>query len=532
MKQMKRAAALMIAALLAAMLVFALAACGKSQGGTGKRVTIKVEVYDRGTDGGRTNATSNKWTEWIAQKVLEDENIVVKFEPVPRGNEGPALINLMAAGTPPDICVTYNGNSITNWAEQGGLFDISPYIDTTLKDLKAFLGPDPSLPGRDFIRRSMNAQTGQVWSMPAKRMNVARLNTFIRKDWLDKLGLPVPKTTQEFYDALTAFKEKDPGNVGKNRVVPYTMTRDVRWTAGSILESFIDPNISAKDRWVMTIVDRYVLLPGYKEGARFLNKMFNSGLIDRDFPLYSDEETLKNLIKSGVVGSFGHNWDQIFRESERLLSDLRKNVPEAEWIAVDCMTSSDGITHKISYDPAGVNYFIPASSKNPDAAMRYLNWLAKYENYHYIQTGPEGIVHTIVDGVPKLNPSAGDGWIQNSAQNIDYTPMMNGLFLKTEEESIRALAAGYPWPAEMVMEAYNVATRNAKPGPVISTSSPLTAAGPIEETLVDKAITFMVQSITTSAANFDRVWDEGIADWLDSGAREVRDERREKYVSP
>ena len=514
------------AVLLMAIVLFA--GC-KKQDGTG-RPTIKVEIYDRGTDGGKTNPTNNKWTDWIKQKVLEDENIEVIFEPIPRGEETQALINLMAAGTPPDVCMTYGNDNITNWAELGGIFDLSPYIDTTLKDLKEFLGPDPALPGRDFIRRNMNAQTGQVWSMPGRRMNVARLNTFIRKDWLDKLGLPVPKTTQEFYDTLVAFKEKNPGGVDK--VVPFTTTIDVRWTAGSILESFIQPGLSVRDRWVNTVVDRYFLLPGYKEGVRFLNKMWNAGLIDTDFPLYREEESMKNLIKSGVVGAFGHNWDQIFRESERLLTDLQRNVPDAMWIAVDCMTSSDGITHKISYDPAGVNYFIPNSSKNPEAAMRYLNWLAKYENYHFIQTGPEGIVHTMVDGVPKLNPSAGEGWIQNSSQNLDYTPMMNGLFLETEEESIKAIAAGYPWPPEMVMEAYNVAMTNARPGPVIATSSPLTVAGPLNQTLVDKSNTFVVQSIVAPSANFDREWEKGIADWLASGAEAVRQERAEKFVEP
>jgi putative aldouronate transport system substrate-binding protein len=520
-----------LGALLAALAVAALLS-GCDKGGTGKRAAIKVEVYDRGTDGGRTDPANNKWTDWIKEKLLQDENIVVTFEKIPRGDEQQALINLMAAGNPPDVCMTYSADNITNWAEMGGIFDLSPYLDTTLKDLKEFLGPDAALPGRDFIRRNMDAQTGKVWSIPGRRMNTARLNCFIRKDWLDKLGLPVPQTTQEYYDALAAFKAKDPGNVGRNKVIPYIMTTDVRWTAGSILESFIDPSLPARDRWVNTIVDRYFLLPGYKEGMRFLNKMYNNGLIDTDFPLYRDEETLKNLIKSGVVGSFGHNWDQIFRESERLLSDLRKNVPDAEWIAVDCMTSSDGITHKISYDPAGVNYFIPASSKNPDAAMRYLNWLAKYENYHFIQTGPEGIVHTIVDGLPKINPAAGDGWIQNSAQNIDYTPMMNGLFLETEEESIRAIAAGYPWPSETVVAAYNIAMNNARPGTVVATSSPLVTAGPLNQTLVDKSVVFAVEAITTPTANFDRVYDAGITDWLSSGAQAIRDERAEKYVEP
>jgi putative aldouronate transport system substrate-binding protein len=509
--------------------------CGGSKSGSGnsgKRVKISVEIYDRGTDGGKTDPTNNQWTKWIKEKVLADENIEVEFVRVPRGDETQALINLMAAGNPPDVSITYSIDNIVNWAEQGGIYDLSPYLDTTLKDIHAFLGSDPAFPGHDFIRRAQDTATGKVWCLPGKRMNLARLNTFIRKDWLDKLGLPVPTTTQEYYDALVAFKEKDPGNVGRNRVIPYIMTTDVRWTAGNILESFIDPTLSDKDRWIGVVAERYFMLPGYKEGIRFLNKMFNDGLIDRDFPLYTNEDTLKNLLKSGVVGSFGHNWDQIFRENDALFTDLKKNVPDGNWIAVDCMTSSDGITHKTSYDPAGVFYFVPASSKDPDAALRYLNWLAKYENYHFIQTGPEGIVHTLIDGIPKLIPSAPDGWIQNSAQNIDYTPMMNGLFLETEETSIKAIAAGYPWPSELVTAAYTVAMNNAKPGPIITTSSPLVVIGPLNQTLVDKSVVLFVESITCPAANFDRVYDAGLANWMASGGQDVMDERREKYVAP
>ena len=494
--------------------------------------TIKVIIYDRGTDGGKTNPTKNKWTEWIAQKLMEDEHIRVIFESVPRHQEAQAQINLMAAGNPPDICMTYDINNINTWAKQGGLYDISPHIDTYLKNLKEFYGEDPAIPGRDFILRNMNAQTGEVFSLPSKRVNTARLNTFIRKDWLDKLRLPVPKTTEEYFNALVAFKERDPGRVGARNVIPYIMAEDVRWGAGNILESFIDPRVSSKERWTNTIIDRFFLVPGYKEGVRFMNRMYNAELIDRDFPLYRDDLPMANLIKSGVVGSFGHNWDQIFRDSERLFTDLLKNVPDAEWIAVDCMTNIDGEIRKISYDPAGLNIFIPKASKNPQAAMRYLNWLAKFENYNFIQIGMEGVSHEIVNGVPKLIPDAADGWIQNSSMNIDYTPIMNGLFLATQEESIRALANAYPWPAERIMAAYNVAMNNARPNPVIITSTPLEVAGPFSETLVNKSVVFMIKAITAPTQDFDREWDSGVADWLSSGARAIREEREAKYIAP
>ncbi|MCL2211696.1 MAG: extracellular solute-binding protein [Treponema sp.] len=514
-----------LAALLTVLMLTAIGCKGNAIG----QNTIRVVIFDRGTDGGKTNPTNNKWVEWIQKKLLEDEGINIIFIPVPRATEEQAQINLMAAGNPPDICMTYDINSINNMAAQGGLFDMSPYIDTHLKDLKEFFGEDPTIPGRDFILRNMNAKTGEVFSITSKRMNTARLNTFIRKDWLDKLGLPVPRTTQQFFDALIAFRDRNPGRV--DRVIPYSMTKDVRWGAGNILESFINWTTPAKDRWINTVADRFFLLPGYKEGARFMNRMYNAGLIDPDFPLYQNDEPMANKIKSGNVGSFGHNWDQIFRDSERLFSDLLKNVPDAEWVAMN-LAGTDGTIRKISYDPAGINVFIPKASKNPILAMRYLNWLSKFENYNYLQIGQEGISHELIDGIPRLIPNATDGWIQNSSMNIDYTPIMNGLFLATHEESIRALANAYPWPAERILDAYNMAMENARPNPVIITSTPLEAAGPVAPTLVTKSDEFMNNSIRASAATFDRVWDTAITDWLNTGARAIIEEREAKYIAP
>jgi putative aldouronate transport system substrate-binding protein len=360
-------------------------------------------------------------------------------------------------------------------------------------------------------------------------MNTARLNLFIRKDWLDKLGLPVPKTPEEYFQALAAFKEKDPGNIGRDKVIPFSMTFDTRWTAGTILEAFIDPELSIRDRWVNTVIDRYFFLPGYKEDVRFLNRMYHAGLVDRDFPLYKGDDDMFNIVKTGVVGSICHNWDHIYRESVGALSDLQKNVPGANLIPIDCMTNSEGVTKKISYDAAGLNFFIPASAKNPDAAMRYVNWLARFENYNFLQIGPEGTTYDIVDGVPKIKSATGL-WIQNSAQNIDYTIIMNGLDLGDPELTARALANGYPWPADVITNAYNIAMTNAAPGPVVPVS--LSAAGPVMQTLVDKSGNLAAASITAKSTDFDKVWDVGIADLFTSGAQAVIEERAANFFEP
>ena len=488
---------------------------------------ITVEIFDRGTDGGKTDPTNNFYTDWIKAKVLEELNIGVTFVAVSRWEETDQLNNLMAAGTAPDVCLTYSGDLIANYRDLGGLSDLAPYIDSHLSDLKAFLGPDLALEGRDMIMRNMNTETGEVFSIPARRMNVAQAGTFIRKDWLDKLGLALPTTTQEYYDALKAFKEQDPGGVGANNVVPFTMTSDVRYRALNILESFIDPNLTTEERWVNTVIDRYYLLPGYKEGVKFLNKMYNDGLIDNQFALYKDDTDSDNLIKSGVVGSFIHNWDQPYRDTPGLLRDLRENVPDAEIVAIDPFQNSEGVTAKGLYDSAGVNFFIPASSANVEGALRYINWLSKFENRYFLQIGEEGVTHDMVDGVPKLKAAENEK-IMNSGQNIDYTIMINGLDVGDESKNAQALANSYAVEPELIVKAYEDAIRNGRPAIVIPVT--LSAAGPYTQTLTDKGNEFMAQAVTASPEAFDSVWDDGIADWRANGADEIIAERQAKYA--
>ena len=526
-----KTARLTISFLVIIILLGALSGCRKERDGqnvSGAPLSITVEVFDRGTDGGKTNPANNAWTDWIKQKVLKDENIDVTFIPVPRNEETQALNNMMAAGHAPDICYTYAGDLITHFGELGGLIDLSPYVDTLLKDYKDFLGMDPGVPGEHLINRMKDRQTGKMYMIPGRYMYTASQNLFIRKDWLDKLGLPLPSTKEEFFDALVAFKEKDPGGVGKNRVVPFTMTTDVRWTAGIILDPFIDPYLSPKDRWINTVIDRYILLPGYKEGFRFLNKMYNNDLIDKDFPLYNGDETVSNLLKSGAAGSFAHNWDHIYRENTKILEDLKKNIPSAELVPVDTIQAIDGLTHKRGSPPTSLFWFIPKTAKNPEAAIRYVNWLAKFENYNFLQIGHEGINHEMIDGVPKIKPAQGL-WIQNSAGNGDYAFNLNGYDMQDPELNAKVLANSYSWPSEMITEAYRISSTNANPGPFVSAK--LLEATPVQQTLTDKASVLYTEAVVAKPEEFDRVWDNGVKDWLLSGAQAVVDERREKYAA-
>ena len=492
--------------------------------GAAANTRLTVEVFDRGTDGGRTRADNNAWTDWIKEKVKKDLNIDVTFQAVGRWSESTDIINLMASGSAPDLCYTYNGDMISSFRDQGGILDLAPYIDRLLPDMKKLLGQDPALQGQDLIYRRRDPATGRIYSVPSYVTRISQRNLFIRKDWLDRLGLPLPRTTQDFYNALVAFRDRDPGNVGRNNVIPLGQDADARWGLSPITNAFLDPTLSDRDLWIYGIADRHIMIPGYKDGLRLMNQWFNEGLIYREFPLMRVADDYYNLLKTGVVGALGGNWDLPWRPDYKIAEELARNVPGAEFVPVDCIQAPDGVTRKIIGDRAGLHIFIPTFSRNQEAALRYLNWLCIFENFNFLQIGTAGVNHEMVNGVPRtLTTPPGHPWFQNSQNNIDYTMPMNGVELLNPDLTARVLAFGYGnTPYQVIVNANNISISNGR-APVVY-QAVTTKAGIYGNTLRDKADALIAQAVTARPADFDRIWDAGVRDWLSSGAQEIIDE--------
>ena len=521
---MKKIVLALVILLMASSLVFgqrrpAQTAAAAPLTSTGK---LTVMVFDRGSDGGRSQAHNNEWTRWIQAKVRQDLNIEVTFVPVGRWSEGDDITNMMASNSAPDLCYTYNLGMINTFRDLGGIMDLSPYLDSYLPDLKKLLGNDPSFPGKELIYRDADARTGRIFSVPSYRVAIAQRNIFIRKDWLDKLGLPVPTNFNQLYQALVAFRDRDPGGVGKNRVVPFGVNNDVRWGLADPIHHFLDPNMSDRDRWVNTIADRNVNLRGYKRGVQEMNKWYNEGLIFKDFPLMTTADAFYNQIKSGVVGAFCQNWDFIYRTDINITEDLKKNVPNAEYIPI-AVTNN-----RMVMDKPGLRIFVPNFSPNKDAALKYLNWLSRKENFGFLQIGREGVNHRMVNGIPQtIATAAGNPWIQNSPNNIDITMPMNGVELGSDELNGKALGFSYGnTPAATISNAYQTSIRGAR-GPAVWQAT--TKVNQYDGDLREKADDMLALAVTAKPSSFSAVWDSYMKDWMKSGAQEVLKEREALY---
>jgi len=517
---MKRIMAVLVILLMTTALVFA---GGGSQSKQQDTLTssgkLTVEMFDRGTDGGRTLAYDNAWTDWIKAKVKKDLNIDVTFQAVGRWSENTDIVNLMASRSAPDLCYSYNKPMIDNFRDWGGVLNLAPLIDTYLPDLKKLLGDDPALAGKDFIRRDAIYNTGNaVYAIASARVALAQRNIFIRKDWLDALGLKVPTNINEFHDALVAFRDRDPGKVGANRVIPFGTDDDVRWNFGDLVANYWQKGLTERDLWINTAADRYLAIPGYKDGVKVMNQWYNEKLIYQDFPLMKTTSgEFYNVIKSGVVGSFNQNWDLPYRTDYKINEELAKNVPGASYIPIDI-----NLANKSKLDKTGLYMFIPTFSKSQKEALQYLNWLAKFENFNFLQIGERGRNHNIVDGVPQVVPVTGP-WIQNSQANIDITMPLNGVWLGSDEQNAKVLALTYAGtPQATIVNAYNISVKDARAPTVHGGVAKVTQ---YNQVLVDKADALLAQAVRCAPAQFDSIWDAGYRDWLASGATEVINER-------
>jgi putative aldouronate transport system substrate-binding protein len=494
---------------------------------------ITVEVYDRGQDNGKTIPEDNYWTDFIKKGMLEDHNVNVTFQAVPRWTEDTEINNLLASGTAPDVCVTYNYASIQQYANMGGVIDLSTYVE----DYKPALSNLWGLLKETNMYYDKDPDTGSLWALEAYLANNAQINTFIREDWLNTLNLEMPTNLEEFENCLIAFRDNAETLLGADadKMVPFSTSYDVAWRAYNLLSSYIPSDITDKDIYIYGFDDRHFSFPYVKEGVRVLNKWYNEGLIWKDFPLYGEGDTTEdNLIKSGYVGAWEQNWDMPYRDGDNSVTTSLHNLvgPDANYIAIEPYLDDTGVPKKWIKGTVDRKLFLPSSNDEPVASLLYLDWISKFENRLYLQIGDEGVNHTTQpDGSYVLMGATGDQ-IMNSSQNIDYTITINGIQIDGNEEATnetRALAYSNV-DTKYVVRSLEVNFHDSFVTPTFHFPQVVEEEG-MSTPLADKRNVLLADAVTCPVDQFDTVWDAGYADYLSSGMQKIIDARTAMWTS-
>jgi putative aldouronate transport system substrate-binding protein len=490
---------------------------------------IVVEIYDRGNDGG-SDPENNMYTDYIKKGMLEDHNVDVTFKKVPRWTEVEEINNLLSANSAPDVCVTYSYPTIQTYANMGGVIDLAPYVETYKKDL-------PNLwnwLGDTNINWDKDPKTGTLWCVEAKLAVSNRVLTFVRQDWLDKLGMKAPTTKDEFEKMLVAFKDNADTLLGSDasRMIPYSVSYDVGWRAATLIESFLDPKMSDKEFYINGFDDRKLTENGTKEGVRLLNKWYNMGLMWNDFAQYGSGDTTEDdMMKAGFVGAFTHNWDYPYRNGDDSINaNLQRNVgKDAKFVAIDPFEDKNGTHTKFVSGPIDRKVFFPATNKEPLASLLYLDWISAPEHIQYLQIGDEGVTHDVTsDGAIQVKAATGNA-IMNSGMNIDYTITVNGLKLTSDDLTNKSRALNYPGiPAEDVLNSHKIANTDLRIGKNVNVGA-IAAEEGVGDTLSQLRDTVYDKAVVASVADFDKVWDTELKNYLSSGGQAIIDERTAKW---
>ncbi len=495
---------------------------------------ITVEIYNRNNDGG-TDPTNNVWTEYLKKGMLEKYNVEVEYVSVGRWTETDDIAQLMADKQAPDISYTYGANTIISYAnmvdENGnpGVIDLAPYLE----EYKDYIGNIVALlGGEDNLYYDKDPATGAVWMIEGVRADTSRITTFIRKDWLDKLGLGLPTTEEEFYNALVAFRDNAETLLGENadKMIPYSTSTDIGWRNDLMSISKVAEDIDDATLFVYGYDDRHLLIPGYKEGIRVLNKWYNEGLVWKDFGLYTDSTVEDDNMKAGYVGAFMHNWDYPFRNGEDCINlNLQRNVgADAMFVPIDCFQNDAGITRKYMGAAVGSDrkIFLPSTNKEPVASLLYIDFISSPETIKYLQTGKEGVNFNMTeDGAYEILPATGE-WVKNSGNNIDYTMTCNGLYLGEATGATTALS--YPGiPAETVIQANEFGKNNGR-YPAHYNVGTIESETEVGSSLTEKRDELLTKAVTASVEDFDSVYDTIMEDYMNMGGQDIIDERIEK----
>ncbi len=284
MNKMKRAAT----ALLALAMALSVTACGKEpsagnqSGEDDGKITLTIGVPSAGNV---TEWENNAYTLWLEEE--SGYNIdIVNFSST--SSEWMSQLTTMIAGGEklPDIWVDGNAMGV-EFKEDGYFVDLAPYFkDETNEAAQEYLAMlKKNLEPEMYTRVMSEAYDGEGrwWGFPMLGASDSVYEVlYINKVWLDKLGLDMPKTWDEFVDVLTAFRYGDPNGNGIADEIPlmgaagFARSNTPVWIINNFSRFHISHALQPDENGQLEFV---YTRDSFRDGLRAGNDLYEKGLL-------------------------------------------------------------------------------------------------------------------------------------------------------------------------------------------------------------------------------------------------------------
>lgn len=360
---MKRFLSLFLAVLLVAALCPAFAGAESGE-------AVKLDVFYA------TSRPMNEATELTRQYIIDTLGVDINLIQGDSTNFNQQLALYISGGDMPDV-VWCNYDVWKTYAVDGAWADVKPYLTEENNTLIDYVGDSWAYMTIDDA----------VYGVPSMLDVPSSHVTFIRKDWLDKLGLAIPTTLDEYTEVMRAFTTQDPDGNGKKDsyglgCAGYSFLSTLMGAFGASTEEDYFLN---EDGTITT----NAISEGYKEALTYLNGIYEEGLIDPEAFTCTYEQAQAKWGR-GEMGIWSAWWSHAGNAYTRF--DFEALQPDASVTAILPPVGPDGQSGNLYSAPftnvIGVSYL--SSPEEIAAAVKLLNFQAGGLGYRICQYGVEG----------------------------------------------------------------------------------------------------------------------------------------------
>lgn len=323
----------------------------------------------------------------IFKRLEKATNVAIKWKNIPDTDYQEKKNLLLASGDLPDAFygAQFTDYDLVTYGENGTLVPLEDLIDKYAPNLKKVLDKRPEM------KSGITAPDGHIYGLPiAEEMGIGDTPFFpsINKKWLDKLGLQMPKTLDEYTEVLRAFKNQDPNGNGKKDEIPLSFMH-LWWCAdiGDFFAAFgqadnLDHRV-VRDGKVIFTADK----PEFKEALEYFHQWYKEGLIDPEsFTQDAPQYLAKGKTKEETLGSY------IWWETEEVVGPERAGnyvlMPPLEG------PHGDKLVGRSNGSEFARNAFvITKNNKNPEITMRWIDQQYEPKMAAQIHWGPIGIIY-------------------------------------------------------------------------------------------------------------------------------------------
>jgi len=341
--------------------------------------------------GGEVVAVMKSYSEHPFYQTLEQKtNTKVEFQH-PSGEVAEQFNLLLASRKLPDL-IYYNWFTVpkgpASLVKDNVIIRLNELIKTHAPNLNKYLEEHPELV------KEISLDDGTIYTVPSldpDAQSAAYIGPTYRKDWLERVGLGVPTTIDDWHAVLKAFKETDMNGNGEKDEIPLLLNNLDAWSsAWGVSTSFINDNGTVKYGPIE---------PGFKSFLIEMNKWFEEGLIDKDY-LATDAKLRDAKVTGEKLGTFV--W-YVASGLGRYMDQMADVNPDFALAGAPFPVLERNEKNRLGLGSPpfiGEGTAITSAAANPEKIIRWLDFAYSPEGRMMANFGVEGVSYTLVDGEP------------------------------------------------------------------------------------------------------------------------------------